>query len=76
MQIYPGISMDSDVCCGRPCLTGTCVDVAFVLGALAAGDSVHDVLEECRVTPEQIRDALAYAAHLAAHVPPAVGAVC
>ncbi|MEO5742719.1 MAG: DUF433 domain-containing protein [Vicinamibacterales bacterium] len=35
MEVFPGISMDPDVRFGKPCLSGTRIDVATVVGALA-----------------------------------------
>jgi uncharacterized protein (DUF433 family) len=72
MEIFPGISMDPAVRFGKPCLTGTRVDVATVVGAIASDDSIEDVQQEYRLSREQVLAALAYAAHLAAHMPPAV----
>jgi uncharacterized protein (DUF433 family) len=72
MEVFPGISMDPDVRFGKPCITGTRIDVATVVGALAAGESVDTVSEEYALTPTQVRAALGYAAHVAAHLPPAV----
>lgn len=40
------ISINPDVCNGRPVIQGTRIAVQTVLGFLAAGDSVEDVLEE------------------------------
>ncbi len=40
------ISIDSDVCNGRPVVRGTRIAAQTVLEFLAAGDSVEDVLEE------------------------------
>lgn len=64
--------MDPDVRFGKPCLTGTRIDVATIVGALAAGESAETIGSEYAVTLDQIRTALAYAAHVAAHQPPAV----
>ena len=72
MEVFPGISMDPDVRFGKPCLSGTRIDVATVVGALAAGESTEIVANEYSLTPAQIRSALAYVAHVAAHLPPAV----
>jgi uncharacterized protein (DUF433 family) len=72
MEIYPGISMDPAVRFGKPCLVGTRIDVATVVGALAAGDSFEEVEGAYSLTREQILAALSYAAHVAAHLPPAV----
>ncbi len=72
MEIYPGISMDPGIRFGKPCLTGTRIDVATVVGALAAGESFSAVEEAYTITRGQILAALRYAAHVAEHVPPAV----
>ncbi|MGH7372402.1 MAG: DUF433 domain-containing protein [Candidatus Methylomirabilales bacterium] len=72
MEIFPGISMSPDIRFGKPCLTGTRIDVATVLNALGAGDSSEDVKAAYRLTDEQVLAALRYAAHVAAHLPPAV----
>jgi uncharacterized protein (DUF433 family) len=72
MAIFPGISMDPKVRFGKPCLTGTRVDVATVVGAIAAGESSETVQQEYQLTPDQVAAALRYAAHRAAHIPPAV----
>ena len=72
MEIFPGISMDPSIRFGKPCLTGTRIDVATVVGALAAGDSIEAVQDAYAITREQILAALRYATHVAEHVPPAV----
>ena len=72
MEVFPGVTMDPDVRFGKPCLTGTRIDVATVVGALAAGETAEIVASEYALTIEQVRSALAYAAHVAAHLPPAV----
>jgi uncharacterized protein (DUF433 family) len=72
MEIFPGITMDPGVRFGKPCLAGTRIDVATVVGALAAGESFESVQEAYQITREQILAALRYAAHVAAHLPPAV----
>jgi uncharacterized protein (DUF433 family) len=48
------------------------MDVATVVGLFAAGETVETVSSEYQLSVEQIRAALAYAAHVAAHLPPAV----
>ena len=72
MEIFPGVSMDPNVRFGKPCLTGTRIDVATVVGALSAGESFEEVEEAYAITRGQILTALRYAAHVAEHVPPAV----
>lgn len=76
MEIFPGISMNPNIRFGKPCLTGTRLDVATVVGALAAGESFEAVQEAYAITREQILAALRYAAHVAEHVPPLVENTC
>lgn len=73
MEVFPGISMDPKIRFGKPCLAGTRMDVATVLAELASGSSIEEVASEYQLTREQISAALRYAAHVAAHLPPAVG---
>jgi len=72
LEIFPGISMDPQVRFGKPCIVGTRVDVATVVGDLAAGESFEAVQDDYQLTRAQVVAALRYAAHLAAHTPPAV----
>lgn len=74
MEIFPGISVDPAVRFGRPCLAGTRLDVATIIDALGAGESYESVERDYQVTREQVLTALRYAAHVAAHQPPAVKA--
>lgn len=46
MEVFPGISMDPKIRFGKPCLTGTRIDVATVLGGLVLGASAEDVESE------------------------------
>ncbi|MGO9606574.1 MAG: DUF433 domain-containing protein [Candidatus Binataceae bacterium] len=73
MEIFPGISMDPGIRFGKPCLAGTRIDVATLLGALASGASVEQLESEYQLSREQVLVALRYAAHVAEHLPPAVG---
>jgi uncharacterized protein (DUF433 family) len=72
MEIYPGISMDPAIRFGKPCIIGTRIDVATIIGSLAAGDSFEEVEDAYSLNRDQILAALGYAAHVAAHLPPAV----
>lgn len=72
MEVFPGVSMDPDVRFGKPCLSGTRIDVATIVGAFAAGESADTVAAEYALRLDQVRAALAYAAHVAAHLPAAV----
>ena len=75
MEVFPGVSMDPDIRFGKPCLSGTRIDVATIVGAFAAGESADTVAAAYDLSLEQVRAALAYVAHVAAHLPPATTAV-
>ena len=72
MEIFPGITMDADIRFGKPCIAGTRVDVATVVAAVGNDEPVEQIAEEYGLTREQILAAVRYAAHVAAHLPPAV----
>ena len=74
MEIFPGVSVDPGIQFGKPCLAGTRIDVATIIDALGSGESYESVERDYQVTREQILAALRYAAHVAAHQPPAVKA--
>lgn len=72
MEVFLGITMDPAVRFGKPCIKGTRIDVATVLGGLAAGEDIETIEKEYTLTRDQVMAALAYATHVAQHLPPAV----
>jgi uncharacterized protein (DUF433 family) len=57
------ISIDPEICFGRPCIRGTRIWVSLILDWLADGMSYEQILEEYpQLTVEDIRAALAYGA--------------
>lgn len=59
------ITVDADVCNGRPVVRGTRITVQTVLEFLAAGDSVADVLEEYpSLNEEDVQACLEYASRV------------
>ena len=72
MEVYPGITMDPAVRFGKPCIKGSRIDVATVLGRFAAGDKAAEIQADYQLTREQVMAALAYATDVAEHLPPAV----
>ncbi len=72
MEVFPGITMDPEVRFGKPCIKGTRIDVATILGRLAGGDKTEDIEEDYKLTRDQVMAVLAYAAHVAQHLPPAI----
>jgi uncharacterized protein (DUF433 family) len=60
------ITVDPNICHGKPCFSGTRVLVSVVLDNLAAGESMDSVLASYpTLTPSAISAALSYAAELA-----------
>lgn len=66
MEVFPGISMDPKIRFGKPCLSGTRIDVAAILGELASGASADEIESEYQLSHEQLTAALRYAAHVTA----------
>lgn len=63
------ISIDPEIRFGRPCLTGTRISVADVLGWLGRGQAIADILENFpELTQEQIQACLLYAADRERHL--------
>jgi len=65
MEVFPGISIEVDVRFGKPCITGTRIDVATVAGLIAIGETVETVASEYQLSVEQVRAAVADVAHVA-----------
>ena len=59
------ISIDPNVCFGRPCIRGTRIWVSLLLDLLADGMSVEEVLTEYpHLAEEDLRAAIAYGAEM------------
>jgi uncharacterized protein (DUF433 family) len=58
------ISIDPQICHGKPVIRGTRVPVARVLGYLAGGMNFDDVEKDFDLSAEDVRAALDYAAEL------------
>jgi len=58
------ISIDPAVQHGKPVISGTRVPVARILGSLAGGMSREEIVDEYRVTLEDIAAALEFATEL------------
>ncbi|HEU0154994.1 MAG TPA: DUF433 domain-containing protein [Stellaceae bacterium] len=63
---FSRITVDPNVCTGKPCVRGLRFPVARVLGLLAAGETRERILAAYPyLEPEDIDEALQYAASLA-----------
>jgi len=60
------ISVDPNVCFGKPCIRGTRIWVSLILDFLANGATIEELLEQHpQLEDEDIRAALAYGAEMA-----------
>jgi len=62
VELYPGVVSDPEILGGKPVIKGTRVPVSLVLGKLAGGMSMEEVIYEYYLSLEGIRAALGYAA--------------
>lgn len=59
------ISVDPDVCFGKPCIRGTRIWVSLLLDFLAGGMSIAEILTEYpHLTEEDVLTAIAYGAEM------------
>lgn len=66
VELLQRISVDPNVCGGKPCVKGTRIHIAILLDALAEGLTPEQVLDHYpQLALEDIRAVLAYAAALA-----------
>lgn len=60
------ISIDPNVCFGKPCVRGTRIWVSLILDFLASGESVESVISNYpQLTADDVRAAIGYAAEVA-----------
>ncbi len=62
VELFPEIISDPAILGGKPVIKGTRVPVALVLGKLAGGMSIDELLYEYYLRLEDVRAALGYAA--------------
>lgn len=59
------ISINPQICFGKPCIKGTRIWVSLILDFLASGMRIEELLEEYpQLTEEDIRAAIAYGAEM------------
>ncbi|NIM13868.1 MAG: DUF433 domain-containing protein [Candidatus Aminicenantes bacterium] len=64
-KLLDRISVDPNVCFGKPCIKGTRIWVSLILDFLADGMSFEEILDEYpTLTLEDIRAAIAYGAEM------------
>jgi len=63
MEYINNISIDPNIRFGKPCITGTRISVFDILGWLASGMTIEEILVDFpQLSPEQILACLAYSA--------------
>jgi uncharacterized protein (DUF433 family) len=70
------ISIDPNICFGKPCIRGTRIWVALIIENLASGVAEREILDSYPwLVPDDIKAALAYAAEVTRErvIPTAVG---
>lgn len=65
-EIFPGITIDQNIQFGKPVIKGTRVPVEVIVGHIAAGDTIEEVIEEYRLKREDVLATLKYAAKVVA----------
>jgi uncharacterized protein (DUF433 family) len=59
---YPHISVDPEICFGKPCIKGTRMPVASVLAYISSGMTVDDFIKEFNwISREDVLQAMAFA---------------
>lgn len=60
------ISIDPNICFGKPCIRGTRIWVSLLLDRLATGETVDELLKDYpQITREDVLAAIAYGAEAA-----------
>ncbi len=68
MPPHPRIEMNPAIMLGKPVIRGTRIPVELLLRKLSEGATEHDLLDGYpRLTPDDLRAALAYAADTLSH---------
>ena len=64
-ELLKRVTVDPNICAGKPCIRGTRIYIAIILDALAEGMTPEEIIDHYpQLTLEDIRAALAYAAEL------------
>ena len=64
-ELLSRISIDQNICFGKPCIRGRRIWVSLVLDLLAGGMKAEQIMEEYDLTEEDILACIAYGAEMA-----------
>lgn len=65
-EIFPRVTIDQNVQFGKPVIKGTRVPVEVIVGHIAAGDNIDEVMKQYELKREDVLAALKYAAKVVA----------
>lgn len=60
VELAPGVTADSGVQCGHPCVTGTRVTTDTLADLHRQGATIAELADDYELTARQVRQALAY----------------
>jgi uncharacterized protein (DUF433 family) len=64
-ELLARISIDPDVCGGKPCIRGHRIWVSLILDFLASGTTVEEILEDYpQLTADDVRACVAYGSEM------------
>ena len=65
-ELLSRISINADVCFGKPCIRGHRILVSLILDFLASGETMEEILEDYpQLTREDVLACIAYGAEMA-----------
>lgn len=64
-ELLKRISIDPEVCFGKPCIRGRRIWVSLVLDMLASGKKTDEIMEEYDLSEQDILACIAYGAEMA-----------
>jgi uncharacterized protein (DUF433 family) len=64
-ELLARISVDPNVCFGKPCIRGHRIWVSLILDLLASGMSIPEILDDYHIEEADVRACIAYGAEMA-----------
>jgi uncharacterized protein (DUF433 family) len=63
-ELLSRISIDPEICFGKPCIRGRRIWVSLVLDLLASGMKVEEIMKEYELAEEDVMACIAYGAEM------------
>ena len=64
-ELLARISIDPNICFGKPCIRGHRIWVSLILDLLASGLSIPEILDDYHIEEADVRACIAYGAEMA-----------